>query len=151
MVVAVVDKTGKLLDNVTIYPHAPQNHWDKSLRTLAQLCRQHKVELVAIGNGTGSRETDKLIAEVIELTNVDLSWDDPDGADFYSVYRNGSHVTDVNTNSYFDQELDCGEPYEYEVTASNGAGESSSSEPANITFCPSTSRIEGADRMLPPA
>ncbi|WP_105173168.1 Tex family protein [Pseudoalteromonas sp. T1lg24] len=64
--VAVVDKTGKLLDNVTIYPHAPQNHWDKSLRTLSQLCRQHKVELIAIGNGTASRESDKLIAELLK-------------------------------------------------------------------------------------
>lgn len=64
--IAVVDKTGKLLDNVTIYPHAPQNHWDKSLRTLSQLCRQHKVELIAIGNGTASRESDKLVAELIK-------------------------------------------------------------------------------------
>ncbi|MEI4550634.1 Tex family protein [Pseudoalteromonas spongiae] len=64
--VALVDKTGKLLDNVTIYPHAPQNHWDKSLRTLSQLCRQHKVELIAIGNGTASRESDKLIAELLK-------------------------------------------------------------------------------------
>lgn len=64
--IAVVDKTGKLLDSVTIYPHAPQNHWDKSLRTLSQLCRQHKVELIAIGNGTASRESDKLVAELIK-------------------------------------------------------------------------------------
>ena len=64
--IAVVDKTGKLLDSVTIYPHAPQNHWDKSLRTLSQLCRQYKVELIAIGNGTASRESDKLVAELIK-------------------------------------------------------------------------------------
>ena len=64
--VAVVDQTGKLLATNTIFPHAPQNHWEKSLRTLAQICRQHKVELVAIGNGTGSRETDKLVAELIK-------------------------------------------------------------------------------------
>lgn len=63
--VAVVDTTGKLLHTATIYPHAPQNNWDKSMRTLANLARQHKVELIAIGNGTGSRETDKLVAEVI--------------------------------------------------------------------------------------
>ncbi len=64
--VAVVDQTGKLLDTATIYPHAPQNHWDKSVRTLTQLVRQHKIELIAVGNGTASRETDKLAAEVIK-------------------------------------------------------------------------------------
>lgn len=63
--VAVVDATGKLLTTNTIFPHAPQNHWDKSVRTLEQLCRQHKVELIAIGNGTASRETDKLAAELL--------------------------------------------------------------------------------------
>ncbi len=62
---AIVDATGKLLQTATIFPHAPQNHWEKSLRTLVNLCQQHKVELIAIGNGTGSRESDKLIAEVI--------------------------------------------------------------------------------------
>ncbi|MBD1584605.1 Tex family protein [Pseudoalteromonas sp. S16_S37] len=64
--VAVVDATGKLLATNTIYPHAPQNHWDKSLRTLEQVCRQYKVELIAIGNGTASRETDKLVAELLK-------------------------------------------------------------------------------------
>ncbi|BDX04574.1 Tex family protein [Planctobacterium marinum] len=64
--VAVVDQTGKVLATQVIYPHAPQNHWDKSLRTLANVCRQHKVELVSIGNGTGSRETDKLVAELMK-------------------------------------------------------------------------------------
>jgi uncharacterized protein len=63
---AIVDATGKLLHTTTIFPHAPQNHWDKSLRTLVNLCQQYKVELIAIGNGTGSRESDKLIAEVIQ-------------------------------------------------------------------------------------
>jgi uncharacterized protein len=63
---AVVDATGKLLHTATIFPHAPQNHWDKSLRTLVNVCQQYKVELVAIGNGTASRESDKLIAEVIQ-------------------------------------------------------------------------------------
>ena len=69
--VAVVDSTGKLLASQTIFPHAPQNHWDKSLRTLEQLCRQHKVELIAIGNGTASRESDKLVAELIKA-NTEL-------------------------------------------------------------------------------
>ena len=62
---AIVDATGKLLQTATIFPHAPQNHWDKSVRTLVNLIKQHKVELIAIGNGTASRESDKLIAEVI--------------------------------------------------------------------------------------
>lgn len=62
---AIVDSTGKLLHTTTIFPHAPQNHWDKSVRTLVNICKQHKVELIAIGNGTGSRESDKLVAEVI--------------------------------------------------------------------------------------
>ncbi|KTF13242.1 Tex family protein [Pseudoalteromonas sp. H105] len=69
--VAVVDSTGKLLASQTIFPHAPQNHWDKSVRTLEQLCRQHKVELIAIGNGTASRESDKLVAELIK-SNTEL-------------------------------------------------------------------------------
>ncbi|GAB3014413.1 Tex family protein [Bowmanella dokdonensis] len=64
--VAVVDATGKVLDTNTIYPHAPQNHWDKSVRTLVNLCQQHKVQLISIGNGTASRETDKLAAEVVK-------------------------------------------------------------------------------------
>ncbi len=63
--IAIVDTTGKLLHTTTIFPHAPQNHWDKSVRTLVNICRQHKVELIAIGNGTGSRESDKLVSEVI--------------------------------------------------------------------------------------
>ncbi|WP_286264105.1 Tex family protein [Thalassotalea atypica] len=64
--IAIVDGTGKLLQTATIFPHAPQNNWDKSVRTVVNLCRQHKVELIAIGNGTGSRESDKLVAEVIK-------------------------------------------------------------------------------------
>lgn len=64
--VAIVDATGKVLTTSTIFPHVPQNQWDKSLRTLAVLCQQHKVKLISIGNGTGSRETDKLVAEMIK-------------------------------------------------------------------------------------
>ena len=63
--IAIVDATGKLLHTTTIFPHAPQNHWDKSVRTLVNICRQYKVELIAIGNGTGSRESDKLASDVI--------------------------------------------------------------------------------------
>ena len=69
--VAIVDKTGKVLTTNTIFPHAPQNQWDKSMRTLTTLCKQFKVELISIGNGTGSRETDKLVAEMLK-NNPDL-------------------------------------------------------------------------------
>ncbi|GGZ22085.1 uncharacterized protein C8J23_1073 [Shewanella chilikensis] len=65
--VAVVNDTGKLVGHTTIFPHAPQNQWDKSIRTLANLVNMHKVELIAIGNGTASRETDKLAGEVIAM------------------------------------------------------------------------------------
>ncbi|BEV71451.1 Tex family protein [Paludibacterium sp. THUN1379] len=65
--VAVVDDTGKLLETATIYPHAPRNDWDRSVATLAQLAQRHRAELVAIGNGTASRETDKLAQDLIRL------------------------------------------------------------------------------------
>ena len=63
--VAVVDATGRLLATDTIYPHEPKNDWRGALATLAGLCVRHKVELISIGNGTASRETDKLAAELI--------------------------------------------------------------------------------------
>ena len=65
--VAVVDATGKLLETTTIYPHQPRNDWQGSLATLARMIVQHNVELISIGNGTASRETDKLAVEVIKL------------------------------------------------------------------------------------
>ena len=64
--VAVVDGTGKVVATDTIYPHAPARKWDEALRTLVNLARKHGVELVAIGNGTASRETDKLAAELFK-------------------------------------------------------------------------------------
>ena len=64
--VAVVDRTGKLVDTATIYPHEPRRDWEGSLATLGQLARRHGVELVAIGNGTASRETDKLAGELVK-------------------------------------------------------------------------------------
>lgn len=64
--VAVMDETGKLLATDTIFPHAPQNKWQPSLATLGVLCQQHQVELIAIGNGTASRETDRLAAELVK-------------------------------------------------------------------------------------
>ena len=60
----VVDATGKLLEHTTLYPHEPRRQWDASIATLAALCTRHKVELVAIGNGTASRETDRLVVEL---------------------------------------------------------------------------------------
>lgn len=65
--VAVVDGTGKVVATDTIYPHAPAKKWDDSLVTLARLSEKHNVDLVAIGNGTASRETDKLATELIKL------------------------------------------------------------------------------------
>ena len=64
--VALVDGTGKLLDTATVYPHEPRRDWDGTLHTLAALARKHKVRLIAIGNGTASRETDKLAGELIK-------------------------------------------------------------------------------------
>ncbi|MBX3235234.1 MAG: RNA-binding transcriptional accessory protein [Nitrospiraceae bacterium] len=65
--VAVVDATGKLLETTTIYPHLPRNDWQGALATLNRLVVQHGVALIAIGNGTASRETDKLAAELVKL------------------------------------------------------------------------------------
>ncbi|MDQ0379551.1 uncharacterized protein FB470_003545 [Amycolatopsis thermophila] len=64
--VAVVDATGKVVNTHTIYPHQPQNRWDQAIDELAKLCAAHSVDLIAIGNGTASRETDKLAAELIK-------------------------------------------------------------------------------------
>lgn len=64
--VAIVDKTGKVVATDTIYPHQPRNDWDGSIAKLAKLIEQHGVELVSIGNGTASRETDALVADVMK-------------------------------------------------------------------------------------
>ncbi len=70
--VAVVDETGKLVETSTVYPHEPRRDWDGSLHTLNKLCQKHGVNLIAIGNGTASRETDKLAADLIkQLTTPD--------------------------------------------------------------------------------
>ncbi|KAF1048719.1 Tex family protein [Xylophilus sp.] len=65
--VAVVDATGKLVDTSTVYPHEPRRDWEGSLHTLARLVEKHGVNLIAIGNGTASRETDRLAADLIKL------------------------------------------------------------------------------------
>ncbi|MEV3935886.1 Tex family protein [Glycomyces sp. NPDC049804] len=87
--VAVVDPTGKVLDATAILPHQPQNQWDASLATLASLVKKHGVQLIAIGNGTASRETDRLAADLIkamsgvaELSKIVVS---EAGASIYSA------------------------------------------------------------------
>ncbi|GAA2645748.1 Tex family protein [Streptomyces lunalinharesii] len=86
--VAVIEATGKVAATETIYPHVPQQKWDAALATLARLAREHHVELIAIGNGTASRETDKLATELIaaqpelKLTKVMVS---EAGASVYSA------------------------------------------------------------------
>lgn len=64
--VAIVDATGKVLGTDTVYPHQPRNDWDRSIATLAHACKATGVNLIAIGNGTGSRETDRLVAELMK-------------------------------------------------------------------------------------
>lgn len=64
--VAVVDATGKLVDHATIYPFEPKRQVDQSLKTLSELCQKHKVELISIGNGTASRETDRLVSDLFD-------------------------------------------------------------------------------------
>ena len=70
--VAVIDATGKVVATTAIFPHEPQRRWDEALGILGRLAREHKVELIAIGNGTASRETDKLAADLIQR-NSDLA------------------------------------------------------------------------------
>ncbi len=86
--VAVVDATGKLVDTATIYPHQPKNDWDGSIATIAALAVRHKAELISIGNGTASRETDKLVADLFkrhpELTLTKLVVSEA-GASVYSA------------------------------------------------------------------
>ncbi len=65
--VAIVDATGKVMEHATIYPHQPRNDWDGSLHTLAKLAEKYQVSLISIGNGTASRETDKLAQDLIKL------------------------------------------------------------------------------------
>lgn len=86
--VVVLDETGKHLEHATIYPHVPKRQWDQSIELLAKLCAKHKVDLISIGNGTASRETDKLAKELIQrypklrLTSIVVS---EAGASVYSA------------------------------------------------------------------
>ena len=92
--VAVVDATGKVLDTATVYPHPPKNDWNGTLHALAKLAERHRVTLIAIGNGTASRETDKLARDLIQrhpelrLTSIVVS---EAGASVYSASEFASH------------------------------------------------------------
>lgn len=91
--VAVIDEIGKLCDIETIYPHVPQRKWDQSIDILSKLCRKHHVELVSIGNGTASRETDQLVEDLmkrhadLKLTKLVVS---EAGASIYSASEYGA-------------------------------------------------------------
>lgn len=102
--VAVVDATGKLVETATVYPHEPRRDWDGSLHTLARLVQKHGVQLVAIGNGTASRETDKLAADLLKLVaKADLSFEkvvvSEAGASVYSASEYASQeMPDVDVS-----------------------------------------------------
>lgn len=84
--VAVVDTTGKVLDTVTIYPHPPQNHKQESLKILQHLVEKHQVSLISIGNGTASRESEQLVAELTrEKGGVSYMMTNEAGASVYSA------------------------------------------------------------------
>ena len=94
MKVAVIDATGKVVDTATIYPHEPRRDWEGALAMLAKLAQAHGPKLIAIGNGTASRETDKLAAELIRrhpgfgLTRIVVS---EAGASVYSASELAAH------------------------------------------------------------
>ncbi len=83
--VAVIDTTGKVVATETIYPHVPQRRWDEALAVLTRLATKHRVELIAIGNGTASRETDKLAAELVARLGVTKAVVSEAGASVYSA------------------------------------------------------------------
>ncbi|MEO1288914.1 MAG: Tex family protein [Chloroflexota bacterium] len=84
--IAIIDNRGKVLDIATIYPHSPQNHWRDAKDDLIELIYQHRVTLIAIGNGTASRETEQLIAEITrELKGVQYAIVNEAGASVYSA------------------------------------------------------------------
>jgi uncharacterized protein len=104
--VAVVDATGKLVDTATVYPHEPRKDWDGSLHTLAKLCEKHQVALIAIGNGTASRETDRLAADLLKLmqkTTVSSAEWSPAAIQKIVVSEAGASV--YSASEYASQEL----------------------------------------------
>ncbi|GLS91140.1 RNA-binding transcriptional accessory protein [Psychromonas marina] len=91
--IAVIDATGKYLCSATIYPHAPQKQWDSAKQQVISLLKQHRVDLVAIGNGTASRESEQFISECIENSGFDLKQliVSEAGASVYSASELASH------------------------------------------------------------
>lgn len=91
--VAVIDATGKLVDYTTIYPHVPQQQWDKSLHTLTTLAKRHQIELIAVGNGTASRETEQLaqaVCKALPQQNIQAVLVNEAGASIYSASEQGA-------------------------------------------------------------
>ncbi|WP_348683709.1 Tex family protein [Acidovorax soli] len=104
--VAVVDATGKLVETATVYPHEPRRDWDGALHTLARLCEKHGVNLIAIGNGTASRETDKLAAELIKLmSKVPVAQTDQARAAIEKVVVSEAGASVYSASEYASQEM----------------------------------------------
>ncbi len=98
--VAVVDGTGKLVDTSTVFPHEPRRDWEGSLHTLAKLCEKHGVNLIAIGNGTASRETDKLAGDLIkQLAKL------RDGAEIQRVVVSEAGASVYSASEFASQEM----------------------------------------------
>lgn len=97
--VAVVDAIGKLVETATVYPHEPRRDWDGSLHTLLKLSQKHGVNLIAIGNGTASRETDKLAADLIkQLTS-------PEGPEIQKVVVSEAGASVYSASEFASQEM----------------------------------------------
>jgi uncharacterized protein len=97
--VAVVDATGKLVETATVYPHEPRRDWDGSLHTLLKLSQKHGVNLIAIGNGTASRETDKLAADLIKQLTY------PDGPEIQKVVVSEAGASVYSASEFASQEM----------------------------------------------
>jgi uncharacterized protein len=102
--VAVVDATGKLVDTGTVYPHEPRKDWEGSLFTLAKLCEKHNVNLIAIGNGTASRETDKLAGDLIKQL-AHLRNDTREGVEITKVVVSEAGASVYSASEYASQEM----------------------------------------------
>jgi uncharacterized protein len=97
--VAVVDETGKLVETSTVYPHEPRRDWEGSLYTLNKLCQKHGVNLIAIGNGTASRETDKLAADLIKQLKT------PDSSEIQKVVVSEAGASVYSASEFASQEM----------------------------------------------
>ena len=97
--VAVVDETGKLVETSTVYPHEPRRDWDGSLHALNKLCQKHGVNLIAIGNGTASRETDKLAADLIKQLKT------PDSPEIQKVVVSEAGASVYSASEFASQEM----------------------------------------------